>query len=635
MATNGGPQLSPSVWTMAGPRPWGLFGASALIIATLLSWSQLALSQVISEFPLPNSQSAPISITQGSDGALWFTEADANNVGRITTDGVITEFPIPTAFSDPVGITLGPDGALWFAESGANKPSGKIGRITTAGAITEFPVPTPGSLLWGITTGPDGALWFGEGIPGQPVTGKIGRITTAGVFTEFSTPTTAPLSITTGPDGALWFTESCAPCASNNSIGRITTAGVITEFLIPTAGSGPQGITVGPDGALWFTELNVNKIGRITTAGLITEFPVPTSNSGPMEITTGSDGALWFTEANTGQLGRITTAGAITEFPATASASEPFSITTGPDGALWFTEAQGNKIARFSFTPALRVSPASNVAASGPQGGPFSPTSFKYQLASGLGSLNYSISGIPSWLSASFAAGTATTSPVTVTFSLINVGSLSPNTYSATIAFTNLDTGQGTQTRTATLSVNPPALQVVPSNGIAASGTHGGPFSPSSFHYTLSATFGSLKYSVITPSWITASPASGTVTTSTKSVTLTINSSVRSLQPDTYIENIGFYNSTDNQGNATRAATLVVNPKDYKVTVRASPSTGGTVSGAGEVAEGSSTAVTATASSGFHFVQWTEEGHAVTTSSTYTFTMPSEAVSLVADFQKN
>jgi virginiamycin B lyase len=626
-----GASMTARVWPIS--HAW-LIGA-VLISATLLFSSQLALAQTITEFPLPNSQSVPFAITQGSDGALWFTEADANNVGRITTAGVITEFPIPTADSDPVGITLGPDGAIWFAESGANKPSGKIGRITTAGVITEFPVPTPGSLLWGITTGLDGALWFGEGISsGRTVTGKIGRITTAGVFTEFSTPTTAPLSITTGPDGALWFTEGCGPCASNNSIGRITTDGVITEFSIPTAGSTAEGITPGPDGALWFAELGANKIGRITTAGVITEFPVPTAKSGPFGITTGPDGALWFTEANTGQLGRITTAGAITEFPATASASEPFSITTGPDGALWFTEEQGNKIARFSVTPALQVSPASNIAATGPEGGPFSPTSFQYQLASGLGSLNYSISGIPSWLSASFTSGTATTSPVTVTFSLINVGALSPNTYTATIAFTNLDTGQGTQTRTATLAVNPPVLQVAPSDGIAVSGTHGGPFSPSSFRYTLSATFGSLKYSITTPSWITASPASGTVTTSAKSVTLTINSSARSLQPDTFTDNIDFYNTTSNQGNATRTATLTVNPKQYTITVRASPSTYGTVSGGGKFAEGTSQTVTATPNTGDTFVHWTESGRVVSTSESYTFTLDS-SVTLVADFQKN
>jgi streptogramin lyase len=41
--------------------------------------------------------------------------------------GVITKFPIPIANSFPSGITTGPDGNLWFTELNANQ----IGRITT------------------------------------------------------------------------------------------------------------------------------------------------------------------------------------------------------------------------------------------------------------------------------------------------------------------------------------------------------------------------------------------------------------------------------------------------------------------------------------------------------------------------
>jgi hypothetical protein len=127
-----------------------------------------------------------------------------------------------------------------------------------------------------------------------------------------------------------------------------------------------------------------------------------------------------------------------------------------------------------------------------------------------------SISGVPNWLTPSSTSGNVSSSGTTVTFTVnANANSLAPGTYGpTTITFTNTGTGQGTQTRTATLTVNPPALQVSPSTDIAASGTHGGPFSPSSFRYTLSATFGSVKYSITTPSWLTASPGSGTVTTS-------------------------------------------------------------------------------------------------------------------------
>jgi hypothetical protein len=226
------------------------------------------------------------------------------------------------------------------------------------------------------------------------------------------------------------------------------------------------------------------------------------------------------------------------------------------------------------------------------------------------------------------SSGATVTFTVNATARNLAVGTYGPTT----ITFANSDTGYGTQTRMATLTVYPPAIQVGPTTGIMASGTQGGPFSPSSFRYSLSTTLGSLNYSIVTPSWLTASPESGTVTTTPKTVDFTINASARSLQPDTYVNSISFYNTTNNQGNTTRVATLVVSPKQYTVTVRASPAGDGTVSGGGTFVEGSSVAVMATANPGHTFVQWTDKGKVVSTSPTYTFTLPSANVTLVADF---
>jgi hypothetical protein len=215
-----------------------------------------------------------------------------------------------------------------------------------------------------------------------------------------------------------------------------------------------------------------------------------------------------------------------------------------------------------------------------------------------------------------------------------NANSLAPGTYGPTsIIFTNTDTGQGTQSRTATLTVNPPALQVSPSTDIAASGTHGGTFSPSSFRYSLNAAKGSLSYSITNvPSWLTVSSKSGTVTTTKKTITFTVNASAKNLTPGTYDSSINFNNTTNNQGNTTRAAALTVNPKQYTITVRASPSTYGTVSGGGKFAEGTSHTVTATPNSGHTFFHWTNNGRVVSTSASYTFTL-SANVTLVAVFQ--
>jgi len=285
-----------------------------------------------SESAIPTANSGPYGIISGPDGAVWFTEFSAGQIGRISTTFAFSEFPIPTPASNPYGIAAGSDGNLWFTEThGMN-----IGRITTAGVITEYPIPTPNSNPNGITAGPDGALWFAESN-----TNKIGRISTAGAFTEYGAPGGNPVEITSGPDGALWFVEY-----AGNKIGRITTSGAETEYNVPTAGGLPQDITSGPDGNLWFTEAGGNKIGRITTAGVITEFPVPTANSVPQGITAWTDGALWFTEGAGNKLGRITTTGVVTEYAVPSPNADPLFITIGPDGALWFTENRANHIGR-------------------------------------------------------------------------------------------------------------------------------------------------------------------------------------------------------------------------------------------------------------------------------------------------
>jgi hypothetical protein len=149
-------------------------------------------------------------------------------------------------------------------------------------------------------------------------------------------------------------------------------------------------------------------------------------------------------------------------------------------GAAWvFVQSAGT----------LRVSPARNIAATGTQGEAFFPTSFKYELSSTIGSVNYQITGIPTWLNANFTSGTATTTPVTVTFSLVNPGSLSPGTYTTTISFTDTSNGQGNTTRLATLTVKPKHFKIMVEASPRADGTvsGGGEFAEGTSH-TVTAT---------------------------------------------------------------------------------------------------------------------------------------------------
>ena len=154
-----------------------------------------------------------------------------NIIGRITTAGVVTNYT-GTGIDAPLGITAGPDGALWFTNVG----NSSIGRITTTGIVTNY-TGTGISGPDGITAGPDGALWFTNS-----GNNTIGRITTTGIVTNYTgTGISTPNGITAGPDGALWFTNEV-----NNSIGRITPIGAtVLNVAFLGSSSAPQIVITG------------------------------------------------------------------------------------------------------------------------------------------------------------------------------------------------------------------------------------------------------------------------------------------------------------------------------------------------------------------------------------------------------
>ncbi len=292
-------------------------------------------------------------IAAGPDGNLWFTNSGAGSIGRLTPAGGFTFFTAATVVG-PTDIAAGPDGDLWFTNSTGNS----IGRISVAGAITDYPLAPhpifvpPGSYKdhpSRITAGPDGNMWFLNGGEYNAKLGfigaSVGRITTDGTVSYFSSGGGSPSAITTGPDGNVWVTQQ------SGSIVRLTPAGVLTSFTDPGI-KAASAIAAGPDGNLWFTNLGTDpdyldaSVGRITPAGVVT----PYSGTGivmPRAITAGPDGNLWFTNVLGNSIGSVTTAGAVTNHTSVGNGIlQPSGITSGPDGNLWFTNNGGNSIGR-------------------------------------------------------------------------------------------------------------------------------------------------------------------------------------------------------------------------------------------------------------------------------------------------
>ena len=86
--------------------------------------------------------------------------------------------------------------------------------------------------------------------------------------------------------------------------------------------------------------------------------------------------------------------------------------------------------------------------------------------------------------------------------------------------------------------------------------------------------------------------------------------------------------------NANRNLVAHFTANTYTITVSASPTNGGIVTGGGTFTYGQSCTLTATANSGFTFINWTENGSFVSSNTTLTFTVTGNA-NIVAHFTEN
>jgi streptogramin lyase len=184
---------------------------------------------------------------RGAD--IFFTDFNNNNIWRFSaTSRTFSQFPIPTAGADPFDVAVYGNGIVWFTEFQANR----IGRLDPAtGVITETVVTGDPRQ---ITIATDGTVWFTERFANA--VGHLDPLTSQ--VTLFPLAAGAgPEGMAAAPDGSVWFTQSAA-----GNVARITAAGVISEGRV-VKGSEPSGVTVAPDGNPWYAELSTNKIAEL------------------------------------------------------------------------------------------------------------------------------------------------------------------------------------------------------------------------------------------------------------------------------------------------------------------------------------------------------------------------------------
>lgn len=224
------------------------------------------------------------------------------------------------------------------------------------------------------------------------------------------------------------------------------------------------------------------------------------------------------------------------------SSSSPslFYAETGYDLCTgWGTPAGQNLINALAGLPdALQILSGAGFTASGPCGGPFGVTNSTFLLTNaGTTSVSWLVVASAPWLAASPASGAlAPAGTASVTVSLDSAASNLPvGTYSATVSFTNAASGF-TQSFPFSLLVTEP-LTILSGSGFAASGEVGGPFSTTAAMFTLTNTRASaLAWSAVpSATWLTVSPASGTLAQNTTSaLTVSLNAAAQSLPGGLY-----------------------------------------------------------------------------------------------------
>lgn len=171
----------------------------------------------VTDFKLPGSDPfvALQEIISGPGSKLWFIRSGHRAIGSITTSGTPSEFTLPPGVANAAALTNGPDGAVWFtAVTTAAPRRGLVGRLAPGGSFRLFDL---GTYIPRAIHSDGSQLWIGSQIIG-PSGHAMLRMTTSGVITRVEPLLFRPnvSAITDGPDGAIWFTD-----LSGAQVGRI------------------------------------------------------------------------------------------------------------------------------------------------------------------------------------------------------------------------------------------------------------------------------------------------------------------------------------------------------------------------------------------------------------------------------
>lgn len=293
-------------------------------------------------FPVPTSSAGLGRIVTAPDGNMWFVEADANKVGRITPSGQITEYPFPAEFPGTTtlkDLDVAPDGTIWVVyESGERaRHMNPDGSTITDGVIGSYPYGEQ------VRVGPDGTAWITMSFDEDYVI----RIVGSTIYEHPNAPECED-SLGEAADGSMWCRQGAGLIHLNaDASGGVTyPAGRFAAY--------PYAIAAGPVGSIWFgryssgtmfTSPSDGEVGYLDAGtAQITAFDTG-SRTAPADLVQGPDGSMWFTSIGAAAgIGHVSPqgTGALTAI----GGYEPESLTFAHDGSIFATDPTNNVIIR-------------------------------------------------------------------------------------------------------------------------------------------------------------------------------------------------------------------------------------------------------------------------------------------------
>lgn len=308
---------------------------------------------------------SPYGIAIDSSGNIFVTDAVADSIRKITTDGQVSTFAgnIYTAgsqdgagnlatFNAPAGISIDKSNNIYLADAG-NQVIRKIAADATvstiAGSVPTLPANTDGTGSAARFNSPQGMVRDSAGniFVADYANYTLRKITPAGVVTTFAgTAGTRGYADGTGTAATFGGLDGLTIDSADNiyatdnydsTIRKITPAGVVTTIagspLFPGGldGTGhfayfdlPAGITIDPAGNLYVADFGNDTIRKITPAGIVSTIAGTRGITGttdgpgsvalfsaPNGITIDTAGNLFVTDSDNSTIRKITPSGVV------------------------------------------------------------------------------------------------------------------------------------------------------------------------------------------------------------------------------------------------------------------------------------------------------------------------------------